>query len=411
MAVLRPLGALVSGARARRAEWLSTIQSRLWTRQRVASRLSDVHFDFFPAREVIETDILRVFEKFAGNDDYVRAYRIGKKVGWRDLAFEADWQSILDACAANQVMLNVCQLQREIPYIGELASMLTGALDSHVRIDAFCSQPDTAATPIHYDYDNAFVVQLIGSKEWRCYDNRSDIHLHFGGYRVEPDSIGPSHFEGHMVPGDGIFIPGGTLHEAFTTREASIHLAIDLDPVDAAEPFAAWIKGCIGSSHQPAHERHQPQGLPESEALRARALDLLQAASPEVIADAHQRHVMWTTRTYRRMQHHFANDGLSNRSHRVRLAPGALFRLGSQDSELIVEFAGHLPQAASSHSWSFEPASARLPIGVLPTMELVARSTDWVTLGDLDELLSPDGTDVLVSVLHAWGILMSETPT
>jgi hypothetical protein len=176
---------LITGGSRWEAGWLQTVKAHLHTSTLEGRPLYDLRFDFFPSEEQLMADILQVFRRHRYNSDVSRAYRQGSRVESYTLTVDEGWSTIIDACRGNRVMVNVCQLQREIPYVGELAAMLSGALTCNVRIDAFCSAERTSATPIHYDYDNAFVAQVVGSKSWRCYDNLADVRLHFGGYRVD----------------------------------------------------------------------------------------------------------------------------------------------------------------------------------------------------------------------------------
>src|SRR5262249_6058704 len=140
------------------------------------------------------------------------------------LVVSDDWDSILDACGANRVLLNICHLQSQVPSIGEMAALFGAALGAEIRIDAFCSVANTSATPVHYDYDPAVIMQIHGTKEWRGYDNLSAVRFHFGGQKIEPGAQGPEHLNTVLKTREALFIPGGTIHAAFTTSDASVHL-------------------------------------------------------------------------------------------------------------------------------------------------------------------------------------------
>lgn len=130
---------LITGAIGFEGAWLSTVKDHLHTSVLIGRPLEDLVFDFFPSNNQVLSDILDVFKKHRANVDVVRAYRNGNRVDPRLITVDDQWSTIIDACRGNHSLLNVCQLQRELPYVGELAAMLSGGLCCNVRIDAFCS--------------------------------------------------------------------------------------------------------------------------------------------------------------------------------------------------------------------------------------------------------------------------------
>lgn len=394
---------LITGGSRWEAGWLQTVKAHLHTSTLVGRPLYDLRFDFFPSEEQLMADILQVFRRHRYNSDVSRAYRQGSRVESYTLTVDEGWSTIIDACRGNRVMVNVCQLQREIPYVGELAAMLSGALTCNVRIDAFCSAERTSATPIHYDYDNAFVAQVVGSKSWRCYDNLADVRLHFGGYRVDPKTVGPKHFEAVMSHGDGIFIPGGTLHEAFTTQDISVHLAIDLDPIAPAKAAASWLTGQLMELDVQGDAYHE-MTVENSQSLRAKALADYGALSAHDVLRHNHTYRMWSQSGYARLAWQpLARD--ADRGLVFRLAPGSMFRMYMDGGALKMEYASHVPAAMSSHSWTFVPASATLPEGLKPVVEEIVRQPGGFTLADVDEMVHPDSTHVLMNALGRMGIV------
>lgn len=392
---------LYRGSDAFDAPWLEVIKSRLHTERRVASPLSAMALPHMPDAATVERDILSVFRKFRGEHDYTRAYRNGAKLDALGLELDDEWTSILDACRHNAVMLNICNLHREIPYLGEAASMLSGALHAHVRLDAFCSGPGMAATPIHYDYDNAFVMQLVGTKHWRCYDNRSEVHVHFGGYKVDETAVGNKHFERVMARGDGIFIPGGTLHEAFTTHASSIHLAIDLSPITPDATVGDLIRSRLENLMKPgeAFESYTPEVAKTALQLTR---DVVEGFKGDDILEWHQRYLLWAAAKYQRIAprpYQGRRDGL------LRLAPGAWARLRSGDGKVAVDYQAYNKAITTSLPWTFKPASVELPEAVRPILERIFSTHDGIGIAELDEILSPDSTDVLATVLIQAGLV------
>ncbi|STR44771.1 JmjC domain-containing protein [Iodobacter fluviatilis] len=400
---------LFTGEKGWKTSWLSTVKAHLHTSTLVGLPLENLQLDFFPDTDQLLADILDVFKRNRANLDISRGYQNGKRVESHQLILDETWTSIIEACRSNKVMLNICQLQREIPYIGELAAMLSGALCCNVRIDAFCSAEGMAATPIHYDYDNAFVVQMVGSKNWRCYDNLAKVRFHFGGYQVDPSTVGPKHLEIVMNPGDGIFIPGGTLHEAFTTDDISVHLAIDLDPILPVKATASWMTGKLLAIGQ-LGDAHHELTLDNVEALRSHAIAEYSGMTAESMLYQNHTYRLWSQSTYIRIPWK-PLDRNTKRTQSFCLAPGAMFRMASDEEALKIEYATHVPAAATAHSWTFLPASASLPVNIQPILETVIQQSHGFTLEDIDKMINPDSTHVLMNALGRMGIIYPYSPS
>jgi Cupin superfamily protein len=392
---------LYRGGDAFHAPWLQTISNKLHTERRVAIALEGIAFPHMPDAETVERDILRVFRQYRGDHDYTRAYRKGSRLDPFDIEIDEGATSILDVCRHNAVMLNICNLHREIPYLGETASMLSGALHANVRLDAFCSGPGMAATPIHYDYDNAFVMQLVGTKHWRCYDNLSEIHVHFGGYKVDEKMVGDKHFEKVMAYGDGIFIPGGTLHEAYTTRESSIHLAIDLSPITPDATVGYLIRSRLEHLLQrgEAFEAYTPEVAQTTLRLTR---EVVNAFRSDDVHEWHQRYLLWAAAKYQRVvpqPYRGYRDGL------IKLAPGGWARLRSGEGSVEIDYQAYSKAIVTSLPWTFKPASVALPEAVRPILERIFSAREGVRIAELDENLSPDSTDILVKALIQIGLV------
>lgn len=392
---------LFTGGRAVGHAWLRTIQGRLHTTQRVASPLGDLRLPHLPAGHEVERDILDVFKKYRGEIDYTRAYRDGQRVDALELQVDGNWSSVLDVCRGNRVMLNICNLHREIPYLGEAASMISGALESNVRFDAFCSGPAMSATPVHYDYDNAFVMQAVGTKHWRCYDNLSDVHRHFGGYRVDQGTVGQKHFEKIMGPGDGIYIPGGTLHEAFTVGDSSIHFAIDLTPITPESSIGYLVRARVEDSQR--GDAYEPYSAELARTTWERSRAALSAIQPQDLHEWHQRYLLWAAARYRRVS---AKPYSRAGARGLKTAPGAWARLRTEGDEVRIDHQAFSNTVANSQPWTFEPAAVTLPAALGPLLEsILANTNGGISVEDIDAVLDPDSTDLLAGALVQAGIV------
>jgi len=100
-----------------------------------------------------------------------------------------------------------------------------------VRATAFLTPPRNAGFAVHYDTYDAFILQISGCKQWRAYEPRTLLPLESQPYRP---SDAPEHpvLEVELQPGDLLYLPRGTYHEARANGdEPSLHLSVIPDAV------------------------------------------------------------------------------------------------------------------------------------------------------------------------------------
>ncbi|XP_038622134.1 ribosomal oxygenase 2 isoform X2 [Tachyglossus aculeatus] len=85
---------------------------------------------------------------------------------------------------------------------------------SLVGSNVYITPPGSQGLPPHYDDVEVFILQLEGEKHWRLY--QPTVHL-AREYNVEPeDRIGSPTHEFTLKPGDLLYFPRGTIHQADT---------------------------------------------------------------------------------------------------------------------------------------------------------------------------------------------------
>ncbi|XP_054829688.1 ribosomal oxygenase 2 [Eublepharis macularius] len=85
---------------------------------------------------------------------------------------------------------------------------------SLVGSNVYITPPGSQGLPPHYDDVEVFILQLEGEKHWRLY--KPTVHL-AQEYNVEPeDRIGTPTHDFLLKPGDLLYFPRGTIHQADT---------------------------------------------------------------------------------------------------------------------------------------------------------------------------------------------------
>lgn len=90
----------------------------------------------------------------------------------------------------------------------------------------FYSPPNVQGAPPHFDpYDN-YVLQISGEKHWKVYKPKIELPLNSQLRSVTDESFGDPIAEVRMRPGDLLYLPRGTIHEATCGEEPSIHVTL-----------------------------------------------------------------------------------------------------------------------------------------------------------------------------------------
>lgn len=114
--------------------------------------------------------------------------------------------------------------------IAEVCRMLEAELGSTAFADAFASWRQTPGFPTHWDPEQVFIAQVIGTKHWRVLKpDRLHPTQQDKGRRKE-SAPRESYWEGDLNAGDLLYIPGGWWHDAVAVSERTLHVSLSLFP-------------------------------------------------------------------------------------------------------------------------------------------------------------------------------------
>jgi Cupin superfamily protein len=127
---------------------------------------------------------------------------------------------------------------------------------------------------MHWDPQEAFVIQLCGRKHWRVYQPTRQHPLK-NDIEPPPAPGGGPAWEGVLADGDILYIPRGWWHEAFPLNEPSLHLTITLTPPTGID-YLGWVVSRL--------RRHAEMraSLPDD----AQARSEIAKRIPQLVADA-----------------------------------------------------------------------------------------------------------------------------
>lgn len=106
----------------------------------------------------------------------------------------------------------------------------------HVYANCYVTPPNSQAVSPHADDRDVFILQVVGSKEWKVYEQvpipypYPHEQVGKGGLPIPPQVLnGPLCINATLLPGDVLYMPRGFVHEARSpSNEPSFHITIAL---------------------------------------------------------------------------------------------------------------------------------------------------------------------------------------
>ncbi len=114
------------------------------------------------------------------------------------------------------------------PKVREFVRMVNDAMATRTDAVAFLTPAGKKGYPAHHDGVDLFIIQLSGTKHWRLWDLADDRRSESASYTEE--SLGAPVIETSLQPGDVLYLPYGTPHQASAEGEPSLHLSIMMRP-------------------------------------------------------------------------------------------------------------------------------------------------------------------------------------
>jgi len=96
--------------------------------------------------------------------------------------------------------------------------------------NAYLTPPNTQGFAPHYDDVDVYILQLEGRKRWRLYPPRSDSDVlpRYSSEDIDPEDLPEPMLDTVLAPGDLLYAPRGTIHQAVALPNgpASLHLTL-----------------------------------------------------------------------------------------------------------------------------------------------------------------------------------------
>ena len=121
----------------------------------------------------------------------------------------------------------------------ELAADFESVLGAETLINVYACWREQAGFNLHWDWQEAMVLQVSGRKRWQVFRPTFDHPLADDRKKV-PQPAGEPAWEGVLEQGDVLYLPRGWWHQAFPLNEPSLHLTITMLPPTASD-FMSWL--------------------------------------------------------------------------------------------------------------------------------------------------------------------------
>lgn len=140
---------------------------------------------------------------------------------------DAEQVNALLQCGASLVINDIDTLW---PGLAAAADALERGLNGKTQSNLYCSAAAHQAFDSHFDTHEVFALHIAGEKVWRIYEGRLDRPIAHPAYKTLPQSYHDKHkggvaLEVTLRPGDLLYIPRGTYHDALASSAATIHVS------------------------------------------------------------------------------------------------------------------------------------------------------------------------------------------
>ena len=242
------------------AHWLffphppNVFQSRIFERKCFARKCSETSKSGY--QDLLTSDDIKAWLKekkmtYGTNVD-VTSYKGGVRRthnandGFSNVSKTADYETVMKRFEEDGCSIRILHPQRWSDKLWALLSNLENFWQSPTGCNAYWTPANSQGFAPHWDAIDAFVLQIEGRKRWRLYPTR-DVSEKFPRFssaefsKEERKRLEESKYvEIILEPGDLMYMPRGTIHEAFCIvndddeegkgdDEASLHLTISVN--------------------------------------------------------------------------------------------------------------------------------------------------------------------------------------
>lgn len=166
--------------------------------------------------------------------------------------------------------VNLLFVQEQWEPLGLLCQTLSGVLSARCHANVYLTPAGERGLNAHYDTHDVFVAQVYGSKHWRLWDGGRRLALRSQPSRRD-DEPGELMAEFDLRPGDLLYLPRGTVHQAVSNDTASLHLTVGVQPVVWADLIRKAVDRAVEGDVR--YREALPMGFARDAGLRSSAAE------------------------------------------------------------------------------------------------------------------------------------------
>lgn len=119
-------------------------------------------------------------------------------------------------------------LHRQSGPIGRFCRALEISLTHPIQANAYVTPPTSRGFAVHHDTHDVFVLQTHGSKAWRVYPPVVELAGPDQPWKGSLGDPGEPVLEEELRPGDALYIPRGSPHDAEAQEGVSVHITVGI---------------------------------------------------------------------------------------------------------------------------------------------------------------------------------------
>jgi ribosomal protein L16 Arg81 hydroxylase len=282
---------------------------------------------------------------------------------------------------ANGATIILNQLERHVAPLQSFVRALERTFSTRFQANVYLTPKSAQGFKTHYDSHDVFILQIHGSKRWVLYDTPIRLPMHGQSYERSRPPAGEPTLDFVLHPGDTVYIPRGTMHDARTDQNCdSLHVTVGVMQ-------ASWTEVLIEAVAQAALDDPEfRRGLPIGFAGR----DFDRTAARRTFQKLLRRFA--SRADFDAALDHFADDHVATRHSLldgqldqvraldqlspetiVGVRPNLIYRARETDTHIVVACYGH---------------DVRLPIHAAPAVRFALENERYAVAdlpGDLDD--------------------------
>lgn len=166
------------------------------------------------------------------------------------------------------------------PGLADAANAIEHGIGGKTQSNLYCSCAAHQAFDSHFDTHEVFALHVEGEKVWRIYEGRVDRPIAHPAYKALPQSHHDKHkgavaMEVTLRPGDLLYIPRGTYHDALASAAASVHVSFGVTHVIGFDVLNALLDHAVAD---PLFRTNLPLRRAGAAALRRHLQELAERA-------------------------------------------------------------------------------------------------------------------------------------